>query len=351
MTDTAIATQQAAAVPVLSADGVQEQVQLIQHVMKKVMKKDEHYGVIPGCGNKPSLLKAGAEKLCLTFRLAPSLDIETIDLPAVGHREVRVVCTLTHIPTGQVVGQGTGCCSTMESKYRYRKSTAECPKCGSEVRRSKKANEGWYCWTKTGGCGATFDVKDIEAPEKRKENPDLADSYNTVLKMAKKRAMVDATLTATAASDIFTQDIEELPRQGAAPATQEPQAAPAAQQAPPAQAAPATSKAEVPQEPAELRTAEVKVDDVLLAKTKKGSPYYKIVSGIATYRTFHKSHAEAAKAHKGTGEKLSVTFTMTEYGPEIVDIVVPEPPAAAPPATRKPAEDDYEDPSDDEIPF
>jgi len=34
---------------------------------------------------------------------------------------------------------------------------------------------------------------------------------NTILKMAKKRAQVDAVITATAASDIFTQDIEDLP--------------------------------------------------------------------------------------------------------------------------------------------
>jgi hypothetical protein len=32
-----------------------------------------------------------------------------------------------------------------------------------------------------------------------------------VLKMAKKRAHVDAVLTATVASDIFTQDVEDMP--------------------------------------------------------------------------------------------------------------------------------------------
>jgi hypothetical protein len=35
--------------------------------------------------------------------------------------------------------------------------------------------------------------------------------HNTCLKMAKKRAHVDAILTATAASDIFTQDVEDMP--------------------------------------------------------------------------------------------------------------------------------------------
>ena len=47
-------------------------------------------------------------------------------------------------------------------------------------------------------------------PTGRIENEDIADVYNTVLKMAKKRALVDATLTATAASDIFTQDVEDF---------------------------------------------------------------------------------------------------------------------------------------------
>jgi len=49
----------------------------------------------------------------------------------------------------------------------------------------------------------------VSQPAGRVENTDLADTYNTVLKMAKKRALVDATLTATAASDIFNQDLED----------------------------------------------------------------------------------------------------------------------------------------------
>ena len=43
------------------------------------------------------------------------------------------------------------------------------------------------------------------------EHDNPADFYNTCLKMAKKRGLVDAVLTSTAASDIFTQDIEEDP--------------------------------------------------------------------------------------------------------------------------------------------
>jgi hypothetical protein len=49
---------------------------------------------------------------------------------------------------------------------------------------------------------------------KKQEHDNPADFYNTCEKMGKKRALVDATLTVTAASDIFTQDIEELVENG-----------------------------------------------------------------------------------------------------------------------------------------
>ena len=48
------------------------------------------------------------------------------------------------------------------------------------------------------------------ADQIRTEPADLA---NTILKMACKRAMIAMTLNVTAASDIFTQDIEDLPEE------------------------------------------------------------------------------------------------------------------------------------------
>ena len=46
--------------------------------------------------------------------------------------------------------------------------------------------------------------------QKKADNPDIADLYNTVLKMAKKRAFVDATITALSVGDMFTQDSQSL---------------------------------------------------------------------------------------------------------------------------------------------
>ncbi len=200
----------------LSVSTIKHQIQVIQEVMKDAMVENTHYGIIPGCGDKPTLLKAGAEKLSLTFRLAPTYTVNKTELPG-NHREYEVRCTLTHIPSQSVFGEGVGICSTMESKYRYRQASRKCPACGKETIIKGKAEYGggWLCFAKKGGCGAKFADDDpdiINQPMGKVDNPDIADIYNTVLKMAKKRAHVDAVLTATAASDIFAQDLEELPQ-------------------------------------------------------------------------------------------------------------------------------------------
>lgn len=152
---------------------VREQVNQIQYLMKSVLKDGTHYGTIKGCGDKPTLLQPGAEKIAYMFKLVPTYKVEREQLGG-GHREYTVECTLTSRGTGEVMGFGVGECSTMESKYRYR-------------------------WDGYG------------RDRRRVENPDVADVWNTCLKMAKKRAFVDAVKSTTAASDVFTQDIEDMP--------------------------------------------------------------------------------------------------------------------------------------------
>ena len=143
---------------------VTDRVNLIHQVLEKVMQEGTHFGKVPGCGSKPVLFKPGADILAVTFRLVPQFQVTKTDLGN-GHREYDVTCSM-YGANGELLGQGVGSCSTMEKKYRYRK-------------------EG----------------------ENRIENEDIADVHNTVLKMAKKRAHVDATLTVTGAADIFTQDL------------------------------------------------------------------------------------------------------------------------------------------------
>jgi hypothetical protein len=198
----------------MSPETVVKQVNLIQQVMRQAMREGDHFGVIPGC-QKPSLLKAGAEKLSLTFRLAPGYEVIQTNGDS-GHREYRVNCILTHIPTGQVFGQGVGICSTMESKYRYRGGEKigtgqPVPKEYWNLKRDGKMDQAQALIGGRGyQAGKVEGVWQICEIGEKAENPDIADTYNTVLKMAKKRAHVDAVLTATAASDIFTQDVEDM---------------------------------------------------------------------------------------------------------------------------------------------
>ena len=70
------------------------------------------------------------------------------------------------------------------------------------------------CFKKRDGCGAKDQDGDpaIEGQTVGKvDNPDLPDTWNTVTKMAAKRARVDAILAVTGASALFTQDAGDEP--------------------------------------------------------------------------------------------------------------------------------------------
>jgi len=195
-------------IPPLTSAQIRQQVNLIQSVMSEVMKKDEHYGVIPGTGGKPSLLKPGAEKLIMTFRLVPDVEIEVVDMQG-GHREYRIKVKL-YAQNGNFLGSGVGSCSTMEGKYRFRTGPVE-------ITDKPVPQEYWTNRdiSLIGGKGFSTKKNDtgkwmIAIAGEKVEHDNPADYYNTCLKMAKKRALVDACLTVTAASDIFTQDVEEM---------------------------------------------------------------------------------------------------------------------------------------------
>lgn len=193
--------------------GILRHVELVEKVIGEVMKEGTHYGAsFPG-DTKKNLLKPGADKLCLAFQLSPAFEVMERQLPN-EHREYRITCRLT-TPQGRVMGEGVGSCSTMEKKYRYRSDKRTCPECGKEaiIKGKKEYGGGWLCFQKKDGCGAKWPdgAKEIEGQVVGQvENADIADVFNTVLKIAKKRAYVDATITATAASDLFTQDIEDI---------------------------------------------------------------------------------------------------------------------------------------------
>jgi hypothetical protein len=172
------------------------------------------YGSIPGTSKK-TLLKSGADKLCDVYGMYDEYAmVSTVENWDTGLFDYVMTCTLRSRKDDSIVGTGMGSCSSFESKYRWRDQQRTCPRCGmATIFKSKDQHGGWYCWARKNGCGATFASDDQTITSQvtgRVENPDLADFKNTVLKMAKKRAKIDAVISVTRSSGIFTQDLEDL---------------------------------------------------------------------------------------------------------------------------------------------
>jgi len=179
----------------LTAQDLMNRVERIREVQVKVMKEGVDYGTIQGCGDKPTLFKPGAETLLLAFEMAALPDQLTInDLGDGDEVRYRVICPIVHVPTGKLCGNGVGECSSLEEKYKWRKAVCdeEFEATDPDRRRLKFYKDG----------GTVNQVR-----------TNKADVANTVLKMAKKRSLVDGSLTVTAASRVFTQDVEDLPEE------------------------------------------------------------------------------------------------------------------------------------------
>ncbi len=147
---------------VVSINEAKERISMLQSFVKEMMVSGIDYGVIPN-SKKPSLFKAGAEKLCDIFGFSKQLDIlnrvEDWD-KGLFHYEVKAI--LINKRTGFIEAEGVGSCNSREKKFK---------------------------------------------------NQDSYSITNTILKMAKKRALIDAVLSATRSSGIFTQDIEDYDSQ------------------------------------------------------------------------------------------------------------------------------------------
>jgi hypothetical protein len=169
----------------LPVTDVLRQLHAIEEIRAKVMQKDVHYGEIPGCP-QPVLLQAGAEKLCLAFRLVTEDHVE--DLSTAAEARYRVTCTVRSAVSGCVLGNAVAECSSGEEKYAWRRaaSSAEFAATAPDRRRIK------YGGKRDGSTWETEQVATLRA-----------DSANTVLAMACKRAEVRAVRKVLAVSDLF----------------------------------------------------------------------------------------------------------------------------------------------------
>ena len=170
------------------------------------LRENVDFGEIPGT-NKATLLKPGAEKIIQVYGCSPDVEVTVRDQdPNTGYLYVEVTVRLVSIQSGAIVATGLGSCSSFESKYRYRWEYYR----GSDV----PTGDEWESF---------YSRKDNRRVyRKRVHNPDLVDVWNTVLKMAKKRALVDAALTISGASEKFTQDVEDFDEDYVAPQAEQP---------------------------------------------------------------------------------------------------------------------------------
>ena len=211
-----IRRQEVSAFNLPDAEELKRQIEAInrfQGLVHQFMVEGQDYGVIPGT-SKPSLLKPGAEKITKLLSLADTYElvdtVEDWDKPLFRYL---VKCVLLH--DNQVISEGMGECNSLEAKYRWREARKRCPECGAEsiIKGKEQYGGGWLCFTKKGGCGAKWADGDevIESQATGQvPNDDIFSLVNTVLKMAEKRALVDAALHAGRLSNVFTQDIEDI---------------------------------------------------------------------------------------------------------------------------------------------
>jgi len=171
-----------------------EKIRLLQKTIQEVLVSDVDYGKIPGCGDKPTLFKSGAEKVCITFGLQDSYELVVCkeEFEGKGFFSYTVKCFLSS--NGIRITEGLGHCNSKESKFAFKWVTAKKlpPELDPELlpRREKSGEYGKY-----------FEYRVEE---------DCNSKANTILKMAKKRAKVDAVLAVANLSELFTQDFDDL---------------------------------------------------------------------------------------------------------------------------------------------
>lgn len=223
-----VSTLDNTAIAVVPVFGVKESIKSWQDIIEFIrtsLVRDIDWGVIPGTGDKPALLKAGAERLNRFFGFTTKFEEvrAILDFTGKDHNgepfffyEHRCLIYLGD----RLVSDSNGSANSWEAKHRYRNANRVCPECGEDAiyrskfapRNNSQGTPGWYCFDKRGGCGFNFPYDDPRIKDQvvgKVMNPDPADLANTVLKMSIKRAFVGNTILATGTGGIFTQDVED----------------------------------------------------------------------------------------------------------------------------------------------
>lgn len=170
--------------------GTLQKITQVQAAVQTSLKSGHDYDTIPGT-SKPTLLKPGAEKILMMFGLTSEYEfMEKIEDYNNGIFAYTIKCILSK--NGQKITEGVGSCNSKETKYRWRWVREEALPAGVDKQSLKTKTNRWG------------------KEEYRVENDEIYSQANTILKIGKKRAQVDATLTVASLSELFTQDIEDM---------------------------------------------------------------------------------------------------------------------------------------------
>ena len=169
-------------------------VKSLQATLKSILVEGHDYGKIPGCGDKPTLLKPGAEKILMSLGITSSYELieHTEKFEGKGFFAYTVKCVL--LKNGQKITEGLGHANSKEKKWAYEFVDERNLEPGTDKSLLKKK---------------TFDSKNGTFT-KYEVDADVNSKANTILKMAKKRSQIDAVLTVASLSEIFTQDFDDL---------------------------------------------------------------------------------------------------------------------------------------------
>lgn len=162
--------------PAFALSEAKVQMDALTRFVAEQLVEDEDYGRIPGTP-KPSLYQPGAQKLAFFYGLTPEPHLER-EIVTEGFLSKTYRVDLISRQSGRVVAGCAGSCNSTESRF-YKKEY-----------QGREWTGNYLCMWR-----------------------DARETENTCDKMAQKRALVGAVLIALRATGLFTQDVEDLPRE------------------------------------------------------------------------------------------------------------------------------------------
>lgn len=163
-----------------SPEQTRKWMQSLQEYRRAILVNGPDFAVIPGT-EKPSLLKPGAEKLLLAAGLGFTI-LKIDDDDSRTHQGVTYRCTVRR--GALIVAECDGYAGYDESRFYTSQADAEAKERYNAEKWKRSVNVSKFV--------------EYRAP------------WNSVIKMAQKRAMVGGVLNALAASGLFTQDLEDV---------------------------------------------------------------------------------------------------------------------------------------------